>query len=113
MRWAIYAALCSFAVANGVPVCAQETAPTAKKAPLPGTLHSVSVKGNHLYSSEDIIKETGLRSGQHVTGPVLDQARAKLQSTELFNDVAYAFRYSGGAVPDYDVTFTISENEQV
>ncbi len=86
---------------------------TAKRQPPPGPLHSVTVKGNKLYASVDIVKETGLKDGERVDRAILDKARQKLQSTELFNNVAYEYRVSGGASPDYDVTFQVAENEQL
>ena len=116
MRSILHAAfVCSFAVTTAAQLPGQEAdrKTAVKKQPPPGILHSVSVKGNHLYSSQDIVKETGLKPGQRVTGAVLDEARSKIQATELFNDVAYEFRYSGAATPEYDVTFSVAENEQL
>jgi outer membrane protein insertion porin family len=84
-----------------------------KKAPPPGPLHSVTVKGNSLYSAAEIIKESGLREGEKVDRTRIDQARQRLQATELFNNVAYQFRLGGGTANYYDVTFEISENTQL
>src|SRR6478672_2608514 len=84
----------------------------AQTPPRPGTLHSVSVKGNRLYSSEDIVKQTGLKVGQPVSAPVLEKARLKLQETELFINVADQYRTAGNP-PQYDVTFELAENEQL
>src|SRR4051794_37742931 len=80
--------------------------------PRPGKLHSVSVKGNRLYSSEDIVKQTGLKLGQPVSAPAIEKARLKLQETELFTNVADQYRTTGNP-PEYDVTFEIAENEQL
>ncbi len=88
----------------------QQTGP--KRPPPPGTLHSVVVKGNQLYSSADIVKESGLKDGERVDRAAIDRARQKLQSTELFNNVAYQYRIGGGASPFYDVTFEVAENGQ-
>src|SRR5882757_8916479 len=93
-------------------VLAFVSALAAQPPPRPGTLHSVSVKGNKLYSSEDIIKQTGLKAGQPVSAPVLEKARLKLQETELFTNVANQYRTTGNP-PQYDVTFELSENEQL
>jgi outer membrane protein insertion porin family len=100
--------LCSLAV------LAQQPPPKAapKKEPPPGTLHSISVTGNRVYTSADIIKYSGLKPGQRVTGGIVEQARTKLQSTELFNNVSDRFRFSG-VPPAYDVTFEVSENDQL
>jgi outer membrane protein assembly factor BamA len=59
------------------------------------------------------VKEAGLKTGQRITGPIIEQARLKLQGTELFNKVSDSYRFSAGAVPAYDVTFEVAENEQV
>lgn len=115
MRLAIFAALvcsCAFlTAAQPLPQEAQQTGP--KKAPPPGNLHSISVKGNRLYSVQDIVKESGLKIGQHVTGAIVEQARKKLESTELFTSVADEYRYSAGLPPGYDLTFQVNENEQL
>lgn len=86
--------------------------PGPKKEPPPGTLHSITVKGNRSYSSAEIIKYTGLKIGQRVTGPIFEQARTKLQSTELFNNVSDTFRFVGNP-PAYDLTMEVAENEQL
>src|SRR3954451_3732529 len=98
---------------------AQEPASTpsspsaAKKAPPPGVLHTVTVKGNHQYSAEAIFRQSGLRIGQRISSAILEQARLKLQQTELFNNVSDEFRFSGTVPPAYDVSFEVTENEQV
>lgn len=90
---------------------AGETAP--KKQPPPGDLRSLTIKGNHLYSSADIAKVTGLHLKQHVTGPLLEAARNKLLATDLFNNVTDAYRYAAGNPPQFDVTMEVTENEQL
>lgn len=111
MRW-IHAAAILFSCA--LVSVAQQNAhkPGPKKEPPPGTLHSIAVKGNHLYSSADIVKFSGLKIGQRVTGPIFEQARTKLQSTELFNNVSDQFRFIGSP-PAYDLTIEVAENEQL
>ena len=47
----------------------------AQTPPRPGILHSVVVKGNRLYSPEDIVKQTGLKVGQPVSAAVIEKAR--------------------------------------
>ena len=104
----------SFVCGSTLALFAQQAPKSAapKKEPPPGTLHSVTVKGNHLYSSAEIINYSGLVPGQHVTGAIIEQARAKLQSIELFNNVSDRFRFSG-VPPAYDLTFEVVENEQL
>lgn len=105
---------CVIAAAPGW-LSAQEDSQQAKpqKAPPAGVLHSLSVKGNSRYSTGEILEATGLRLGQKVNSAVLEEARTKLQATELFNGVAFNFRYSGSVPPDYDVVYDIQENDQV
>jgi outer membrane protein insertion porin family len=93
----------------GLPVLAG----AAPKEPPPGVLHTVTVKGNRLYSSEDIIRASGLRVGQHVTGQILEESRKKLLNTELFDNVSDEYKFSSGAPPAYDVTFEVAENQQI
>lgn len=114
MRWILCAALvCSGLLAAQSSEQQPAAKPVAKKEPPPGTLHSVVVKGNTLYSSPEIVRETGLKIGQRITGPMIEQARLKLQASELFNNVSDSYRYSAGNPPGYDVTFEVAENEQV
>jgi outer membrane protein insertion porin family len=116
MRWILCVALlCSCLPASAAQSSDQAapTKPAAKKEPPPGTLHSVVIKGNHLYPSQEIVRESGLKPGQRVTGAVIEQARLKLQSTELFNNVSDEYRFTAGAPPGYDVTFQVAENEQL
>jgi outer membrane protein assembly factor BamA len=112
MRWISCAALLFVGAAASIRLSEAQTQ-QAQKAPPPGVLHSVTVKGNSRYSSEELIKATGLHEGQHVSGATLEQARAALQATELFNNVAFNFRYSGTVPPEYDVIYDVQENDQV
>jgi outer membrane protein assembly factor BamA len=84
----------------------------AQTPPRPGILHSVTVKGNRLYSSEDIVRHAGLKIGQPVSAPVIEKARLKLQQTELFTNVADQYRTTGNP-PQYDLTFELAEIEQL
>ncbi|MGI8958728.1 MAG: POTRA domain-containing protein [Bryobacteraceae bacterium] len=102
--------LCSCALANAAKQDAREPGP--RKQPAPGTLHSIIVRGNRLYSSTDIIKFSDLKIGQRVTGPIIEQARTKLQSTELFTNVSDTFRFVGNP-PDYDLTIDVAEIDQL
>jgi outer membrane protein insertion porin family len=121
MRWILCAALvCSSAFATAaawisVPAAQQtDEQPSApKKTPPPGILHSLSVKGNSRYSSQEILKASGLHIGQRVSAAILEEARQKLQGTQIFNGVAFNFRFSGDVPPQYDVVYDVQENDQV
>ena len=120
MRWIFCAALiCSSALAVTAPPIPQqaqasdEVHAAPNKSYPPGVLHTVVVKGNSRYSSADILKTIDLHPGQRVTAAILDQARSKLQATELFNNVQFNFQYSGSVPPQYDVVYEVQENDQV
>jgi outer membrane protein insertion porin family len=99
------------ALTAAATLSAQAPSPV-KRQPPPGILHSVTVKGNEVYSAADIVKECGLHPGERITAAAIEQARLKLQKTELFNNVADEYRFSGYP-PAYDVVFTVTENKQV
>jgi outer membrane protein insertion porin family len=108
MRWLSCAALaCVFVLI----VAAQQ--PPLKREPPPGTVHTISIKGNHLYSTEEIVEHSGIRVGQRVSASLIEEARKRLQDTELFSKVAFRYQFSASAPPLYDVTFEVSEIEQL
>lgn len=114
MHWIACAALvclCSFAAAQSE----SETQPpkVAKREAPPGTLHTIRVKGNQLYPTAGIVKESGLEIGQRVTAQIIEQARKKLQNTELFSNVADEYRFTGAVPPGYDLTFEVTEIKQL
>ncbi len=88
-------------------------AKSAKKEPPPGVIHTITVKGNHLYPASGIIRETGLKPGERATAATIEAARTKLLGTELFNNVSDEYKFSSGTPPAYDVTFEVTENEQL
>lgn len=111
MRCILCAGLvCWFAIA-----CAAQDAdkPAPKKEPPPGTLHSIFVKGNKLYSSAAIVQESGLKAGERVSTEIIEQARKKLQDTELFTNISDEYRTSAANPPAYQLTFEVAENEQL
>jgi outer membrane protein insertion porin family len=88
--------------------------PGKQKQPPPGALRSLAVKGNRLYPSAAIIQESGLKNGDHVSAAIIEQGRKKLQDTELFSNVSDEYRFTTGVGPvQYDVTFEVSENQQL
>src|ERR1700685_2215719 len=111
MRFTLCAALacsCAFAYAAQAP-----DKPVPKKEPPPGTLHSIAIKGNHLYPSPAIIQESGLTVGERVSAATIERARKKLQDTELFANVTDEYRFSTGNPVQYDLTFEVSETTQL
>ncbi|MGC2657272.1 MAG: POTRA domain-containing protein [Bryobacteraceae bacterium] len=91
---------------------ARDTQPAKQPPAPPGILGSVTVKGNRLYSSPEIIKATGLVVGQKVDAAIFEEARSRLLSTELFNNVTDDFSYKGKPTT-YDLTIEVTENAQV
>jgi len=87
-------------------------AKTTKKEPPPGIIHAITVKGNHLYPTAGIVRESGLKPGDRASAASIEAARTKLLATELFNNVSDQYRFSAGNPPAYDVTFEVVENEQ-
>ncbi len=81
--------------------------------PPPGAIRSIIIKGNNKYKSADIEKETGLTVGEHVTEATIEQARQRLLSLELFNNVADQYKWTPGAPYQYDITFEVSEIPQL
>jgi outer membrane protein insertion porin family len=101
--------LLAIAVAAQTP----EPKPAAKRQPPPGTLRAVNVKGNRLYPAEDIVKDSGLKIGQQISAASIEQARKKLQDSELFTSVADEYRTTAANPPAYELTFEVAENEQL
>ncbi len=89
-------------------------AAAGKKQPeaTPGTLHSVKVEGNKIYSTEAIVKVLGLTIGQAVSTADFKAAYERLHDTELFNNISYQFSFIGKP-PAYDLVFTVAEYDQV
>ncbi len=113
MRWIACAALvCITGLLGGSSAVAQ-TPKEVKREPPPGTLHAISVKGNQLYPAAAIIKESGLQIGQRVSPQIIEEARKKLQNTELFSNVADEYRFTGTMPPGYDLKFEVTEIQQL
>ena len=88
-------------------------AKSAKREPPPGVIHTITIKGSHLYPASGIVRETGLKPGDRATAATIEAARTKLLGTELFNNVSDQYKFSSGTPPAYDVTFELTENEQL
>jgi outer membrane protein insertion porin family len=102
-------------MAAGVLALFAQAPPAAgKKQPeaTPGILHAVTVEGNHIYSTEAIVKVLGLTIGQPVTTADFKAANDRLNATELFSNISYQFSFIGKP-PAYDLIFTLAEYDQV
>lgn len=73
----------------------------------------MTVKGNSLYRAGDIVKASGLKAGAPASPDIIENARQKLVATELFDNVADEFRFTRTTPISYDVTFDVSENQQL
>jgi outer membrane protein insertion porin family len=106
--------LCTALMYSCTLLCAaQSSTKASKKDPPPGTLHSVAVKGNRLYPSAAIVEESGLKTGERVSAAAIEEARKRLQDTELFANVTDEYRFSTPQPVEYDVVFEVSENTQL
>ncbi len=90
-------------------------AQTNREAPPlpPGLVHSVLVKNNQLYSAPEILKVLDLKPDTPASLAVFQAAQKKLLQTDLFSDVSYEFRYTKTKPARYDVTYSVSEFQQV
>jgi outer membrane protein insertion porin family len=105
------AVFCSLALLAGAQTPADK--PAAKREPPPGTLRSLAIKGNKVYSAGDIVKALGLKQGQKVSAAIIEEARLKLQRTELFSNVTDEYHVSGGNPPEYSLSVEVSEIDQL
>lgn len=103
MRFVLCAALLALGFVDGA---------TPAKTPPPGTLTSISVTGNQRYTADQIVKESGLRNGQHVSTIDIENARQRLQDLQVFAKVADHYKFTYNPVK-YDLTFEVTEIEQV
>jgi outer membrane protein insertion porin family len=78
----------------------------------PAPLHSLVVKGNQRYGSAEILKASGLRTGERVGPADFEQARQALIDLQVFSSVSDRYHYSA-LPPAYDVSFEVKEIEQV
>jgi outer membrane protein assembly factor BamA len=81
--------------------------------PTRGVIHSVTIEGNRLYQTADILKALDLKKGAPASPEIFKAAQARLLATDLFSAAEYEFRYSFTKPPQYDVTYKIGEFEQV
>ncbi|HTR34647.1 MAG TPA: POTRA domain-containing protein [Bryobacteraceae bacterium] len=88
---------------------ATPTAPAAKSS---WPIETLSVEGNHNYTAEQVLAVLGLHTGEAVDQAKFDAARVKLSATGAFNNVAYRYAPAKDG-QGYDVTFEVSEIEQV
>lgn len=94
-------------------VCAPLAAWANSATPPPGAVRSITVKGNSRYTSADIVKQSGLTTGEHVTPATIEDARQRLLSLELFSNVSDSFKWTPGSPYQYDITFEVAEIQQL
>jgi outer membrane protein assembly factor BamA len=85
----------------------------ATKALPPGVIRSINIEGASLYKIADIEKVLELRVGENASNAIFRVAQTKLLQTDLFSSVEYSFRFSLSKPPQYDVTFKVSEYDQI
>ena len=85
----------------------------AAKTPPPGVIRAINIEGASIYNVSDIRKVLGLTVGGSATNAVFRAAQGKLLQTDLFSNVEYSFRFNVSKPPQYDVTFKVSEYDQL
>ena len=86
---------------------------TTKSQAPPGIIRLIQLSGNQLYATADILKALGLKVGDRVSIPTLEQGRQKLQSLDIFSTVSFKFQFEASNPPKYDVVYTVAEDTQV
>lgn len=89
-----------------------EATPTPPPPGAPWPIETLTVEGNHLYKTEQILAVTKLRTGQVAGRTDFEAARDRLTATGAFDNVGYHFAPS----PDgkgYDAAFEVIEIPQV
>ncbi|HLK69012.1 MAG TPA: POTRA domain-containing protein [Bryobacteraceae bacterium] len=95
---------------------AQPKSPVKKSgsSAAPGTrwpIESISVEGNRIYKTEQVVALSGLKVGQVAGRPEFEAARERLVSSGVFETVGYKF--VPGAHQGYAATLQVTEVEQV
>ncbi len=109
------AALASPAQTHRTPKPAAGAEEETPAPPPPGTpwpIETLTVEGNRLYKSEQILGVAGLRVGQVAGKAQFEAARDRLNATGMFDNVGYHF----APAPDnkgYDAAIEVSEVAQV
>jgi outer membrane protein insertion porin family len=91
------------------PSAPPETAVSATEWPIA----TLAVTGNHNYSSEQILKVSGLKIGQVAGKADFDAARDRLLATGAFDTVGYRFSAAETDRSKYAATFEVTEIAQV
>ena len=89
-----------------------EETPTPPPPGTPWPVETLTVEGNHLYKSEQILAVAGLRTGEIAGKSAFEAARDRLNATGLFDNVGYHF----APAPDgkgYDAAIEVTEVPQV
>ena len=88
--------------------------PPAKQAQAPvGVIRTITVKGNQIYATFDILKALGLNPGDRASQAILEQARQKVLALDVFSTASFRYQFESGTPVQYDVIFTVVEDTQV
>jgi outer membrane protein assembly factor BamA len=86
--------------------------PPLPPAPTAYTIENLTVVGNHVHPTEQILAAAGLRVGQKAGKLEFDAAREKLEATGTFDNVSYRFAPSQDG-EGYDVVLEVAEVGQL
>jgi outer membrane protein insertion porin family len=75
-------------------------------------IETLTVEGNHAYTSDQILSVAGLHVGQTASKAVFDAAREKLAATGSFDNVSYRFAPAQDG-QGFDAAFQVSEVAQL
>jgi outer membrane protein insertion porin family len=103
------AGVCGFAQSSQPkkPAAASGARGTVARWPI----ESITVEGNRIYKTEQILAVAGLKVGQMAGRPEFEAARDRLVATGAFETVGYKFVPAEG-VKGYAATFQVTEVEQ-
>ncbi|HXR76939.1 MAG TPA: POTRA domain-containing protein [Bryobacteraceae bacterium] len=89
--------------------------PQAKstEAAPPGIIRSIIVQGNKIYKPADIKKVLGLKAEEPATPAAFRAAQSRLLATDLFSNVEYQFRWTGSNPAQYEVTYKVTEFDEL
>lgn len=97
--------LCSLALF----AAAQVPQAKSKETPPPGIIRSIIVTGNKIYKPADIFKTLALKVEEPATPSAFRAAQSRLLATDLFSNVEYQFRWTGSNPAQYEVTYRVTE----
>jgi outer membrane protein insertion porin family len=116
MRWLLIALLLASGSGFAQPPATQPKSAPKKSATSAAPaarwpIESISVEGNRIYKTDQVVALSGLKLGQVAGKPEFEAARERLVASGVFETVGYKF--VSGAHQGYAATLQVTEVEQV